>query len=71
MIKIVFEFNTRHGVFRDALYLAEDHGLTNEQIDALKQERLNNWLSVIENPPEPEPAPDVVEIDGVQYVKVV
>lgn len=71
MTKIDFEFNTKHGVFRDALYLAKDHGLTNGQIDALKQERLNNWLSAIENPPEPEPAPDVVEIDGVQYVKAV
>jgi hypothetical protein len=52
MIKIVFEFETRYGVFRDALYLPEDHGLSQEQITALQQERLDNWLFVIESPPE-------------------
>jgi len=41
------------------LYLPEDHGLTQEQIVALQQERLDNWLFVVENPPEPEP--EIVE----------
>jgi len=54
MIKIDFEFETQHGVFRDALYLPEDHDLSQEQIDAMKQERLDNWLFIVENPPEAE-----------------
>ena len=52
MIKIDFEFETQYGVFRDALYLLEDHTFTDEQIAAMKQERLDNWLFVVENPPE-------------------
>lgn len=55
MIKIDFEFQTPHGVFRDALYLPDDHNYTQEQIAEMQAERLNNWLFVVENPPEPEP----------------
>ena len=55
MIKIDFEFQTPHGVFRDALYLPDDHSYTQEQIAEMQAERLNNWLFVVENPPEPEP----------------
>jgi hypothetical protein len=50
--KIIFEFQTPYGVFRDALHLPEDHGLSQEQIAALQQERLDNWLFAVENPPE-------------------
>ena len=51
-MKIDFEFTTHYGVFRDALYLDDDHQLTEGEINALKQERLDNWLLIIENPPE-------------------
>jgi hypothetical protein len=54
MIKIDFEFETQYCVFRDALYLPEDHTFTDEQIAAMKQERLDNWLFIVENPPEAE-----------------
>lgn len=67
-MQIIFEFTTKYGVFRDALYLDDDHTLTEAEINALKQERLDNWLYAIENPPAPEP--DTVEIDGVSYEKV-
>jgi hypothetical protein len=53
-MEIDFEFTTPYGVFRDALHLPEDHTFTDEQIAAMKQERLDNWLFVVENPPEPE-----------------
>ena len=74
MIKIDFEIpNEKYGTYRDALYLPEDHGMTDEQIEAMKQERYNNWLDIIENPPvveepeQPAPAPSLT-IDGVEYV---
>jgi hypothetical protein len=67
-MKIDFEFTTPYGVFRDALYLDDDHQLSEAEINALKQERLDNWLAAIENPPAPEP--ETVEIDGVLYEKV-
>lgn len=68
MIKIDFEFETKYGVYRDALYFDENHNLTDDEIQAIKTERLNNWLNVIENPPAPEQ--EIVEIDGVYYEKV-
>jgi hypothetical protein len=40
-------------VFRDALYLDDEHQLTEAEINALKQERLDNWLQAIEHPAEP------------------
>ena len=55
MMKIDFEFTTPYGVFRDALHLPDDHTFTDEQITVMQQERVDNWLFAIENPPEPEP----------------
>lgn len=68
MIKIDFEFNTQYGKYRDAIHLPEDHTYTQEQIVEMQTERLNNWISIVENPPQPQP--EYVEIDGVQYEKV-
>jgi hypothetical protein len=48
-MKIDFEFNTNYGVFRDALYLDDDHQYTQDEINAMKQERFNRWLALIEN----------------------
>ena len=70
MIQIIFEFETQYGVFRDALYLPEDHGLTDAEIDALKQERLDNWVAFVtpKDPVETEETVETVEpqesVDG-------
>ena len=53
MIKIDFEFDSPYGVFRDALHLPDDHSLSEAQIEALKQERLDNWLAILSMPQEP------------------
>jgi hypothetical protein len=80
MIKIDFEIqNEKYGVYRDALYLAEDHGLSDAEIEAMKQERYDNWLDAVENPPVVEEVTpvveenpdDYIEINGVKYKKVV
>lgn len=71
MIKIDFEFQTEHGLFRDALHLPDDHGLTDEQIEVMKAERRDAWVAVVTAPPVEEPAQDYIEIDGVRYAKVV
>jgi hypothetical protein len=68
MIKIDFEFTTPYGKFRDALHLPEDHDFSQEQIAAMQQERLDNWLFGVENPPEPEI--ETLDIGGVTYEKV-
>jgi Protein of unknown function (DUF2673) len=70
-MKIDFEFQTEHGLFRDALHLPDDHGLTDEQIEAMKAERRDNWIAVVTATAAEEPEQDYVEIDGVRYAKVV
>ena len=54
MVKIDFEFDTDYGKFRDALHLDDNHNLTEEEIESMKQERVNNWISLITAPAEEE-----------------
>jgi hypothetical protein len=63
-MKIDFEFDSKHGVFRDALHLPDDHTFTDEEIQAMKQERFDNWIAVVEAPP-PEVVPeDIVDVEA-------
>lgn len=72
MTKIDFEFDTEYGVFRDALYLPEDSTFSEEEIQIMKQQRVDNWIAAITAPPVEASAPaDFIEVDGVQYAKVV
>lgn len=66
-MKIDFDFTTAHGIFRDALHLPDDHTLTDDEIQAMKQQRVDNWIAVVTAPPV---EPDTVEIDGVTYEKI-
>jgi hypothetical protein len=74
MIKIDFEFDAEpYGVFRDALHLSEDHGLSDAEIDALKQERFDNWMAIINAPASEEEVveetlpPPTINIAGTDY----
>jgi hypothetical protein len=61
MIKIDFEFDSNYGVFRDALHLPDDHGLSDAEISAMKQQRFDNWIAIVNAPPS-----EVVEVvDGL------
>lgn len=68
-MKIDFEYQTNHGLFRDALHLPDDHSFTEAEIEAMKQQRVDNWIAVVTAPPVEEEQ-DYVEIDGVRYAKV-
>lgn len=68
-MKIDFEFQTEHGLFRDALHLPDNHGLTDEQIEVMKVARRDAWIAVVTAPPVEEEA-DYIEVDGVRYAKV-
>ena len=46
MNKVDFEFQTIHGTFRDSIVYTEQENLSDEQIESIKQERLNNWLTL-------------------------
>jgi hypothetical protein len=68
-MKIDFTFETKHGVYRDALYLDDDHSFTEQEIEVMKQERVDNWIAVIESPPAEE-VQDIIEINDMQYKKI-
>jgi hypothetical protein len=57
MIKINFTINR----FSDALHLADDHGLTDAEIEAMKQARYDKWRDFIDNPPPVVDEPVVEE----------
>lgn len=68
MTKIDFQFDTPHGKFADALHLPDDHGFSEAEIEAMKEQRRDNWIAVVTAPPV-EAEPEYIEIDGVRYVK--
>ena len=47
MVKIDFQING----FSDALHLADEHGLSDIEIEAMKQARYDKWKDFIDNPP--------------------
>ena len=47
MISIDFEFDSEHGVYRDAIVLPDDHTLTIVEIEELKTQRFENWKAHI------------------------
>jgi hypothetical protein len=55
VVTIEFEFDTPHGLFRDALHLPDDHGMSDAEIDAMKQQRVDNWVAFVTSPPIEEP----------------
>ena len=59
-MQIIFTFESKYGPFTDALYLDENHGLTDDEVGAMKQARFNNWIAMIESPPV-EAAPTIEE----------
>lgn len=54
MTKVDFQFETPYGKFADALHLPNNHGLSAEQIEAMKAQRRDNWIAVITAPPVEE-----------------
>lgn len=53
-MKIDFEFQTPHGLFRDALHLPDDHGFSEAEIELMKQQRVDNWIAIVTAPPVEE-----------------
>lgn len=76
-MKIDFEFDTPHGIFRDALYIPDDRSFTGAEIESMKQQRRDNWIAVVTAPPElvDEETPaviatDIIEIAGETYQRL-
>ena len=49
-MQIRFEFNTKYGVYKDALNLSDDHIFTEDEILQMQQARVDRWVYNIENP---------------------
>jgi hypothetical protein len=54
MVKIDFFFHSQYGTFADALVLEDDHGLTQDEINAMQQQRFDNWIAIITAPQSEE-----------------
>jgi hypothetical protein len=46
-MKIDFSFDTQYGMFSDAIVLPDDHSFTDNEIEAMKQQRLSNWIAIV------------------------
>jgi hypothetical protein len=58
-MKIDFEYDTPYGKFADALWFDDSQPTPSDtEIEILKQQRLNDWLAIFNQPVEPT---DVVE----------
>ncbi len=44
---IQFEFDTELGVYKDTLHFSDNEVPSSEVIEAMKQERLTNWLAFV------------------------
>jgi hypothetical protein len=64
MIKIDFEFDSNYGVFRDALHLPDDHGLSDAEISAIKQQRFDNWIAIVNAVPTEEIPTEEIPVEG-------
>jgi len=63
MIKIDFKIDDGRYSFSDALHLPADHTYTEQEIEAMKQARFDNWVAVITAPPVE--APEVTDVTDV------
>lgn len=51
-MKIDFVFESKYGKFSDALWFPDDQPLpSDDEIEAMKQQRFDNWIAIIESPP--------------------
>jgi hypothetical protein len=46
-VQIIFEAQTPYGMYRDALYFQEGEVPPEAEIERLKQERINTWVSIV------------------------
>lgn len=69
-MKIDFSFDTPHGKFADALHLPDDHTFTEAEIQAMKEQRRDNWIAVVTAPPVEPESETTKDIAGEIYQKL-
>lgn len=64
-MKIDFEFTTAYGKFADALWFPDDQPLpSEEEINAMKQQRVDNWIAIVSAPPVEESIVEETPVEG-------
>ena len=46
-MQIRFSYETQYGIFSDALNLPDDHTFTDQELETMKEQRRDNWVSYI------------------------
>jgi len=47
VVTIDFELTQNGYTLKDAIILPDDHGLTDAEIEAMKQKRFDDWLAIV------------------------
>ena len=63
-MQIIFTFETQYGLFCDALNLPDDHQFSDEQLEVMKQQRLNNWVDIVTT------LPDKTKIEAIRQSRL-
>ena len=45
---IQFSYETKYGIFSDAIHLPDDHTYSDDEIETLKLQRRDNWVAFID-----------------------
>lgn len=65
-MQIRFSYDTKYGTFSDALYLDDDHGLTETEIEGIKQQRCQNWVAYIDSTQIASQNPDIIPDNPIE-----
>ena len=65
-MQIIFSFDTPYGTFTDALHLPDNHGLSDAEIDLMKQQRLDAWVLEVHTIPDEVKA----EMEAMRFLTV-
>ncbi len=51
-IQVIFRIDTKYGTFQDALWFSKEEydKASQDDLDAMKQERVDNWIKVVTTP---------------------
>jgi len=53
-MQIIFEYDHNGAIFRGALNLPDDHTYTDDELEAMKQAHISDWLTAITDPLPPK-----------------
>jgi hypothetical protein len=61
-MNIDFEITKDGYTLKDAIVLPDNHGMTDDEIEAMKQKRFDNWYAIVTAPPIEEVVEETPEV---------